>query len=100
MQNFYDNVTVHGTVRADKLLGELSESTRAPIDNAITALRGELETAQSALATAQETIGTLVSNYNTAIEVINNLSERVVALESNYDPTVIGEPSANKKQGE
>ena len=27
--------------------------------------------------------------YNSAIEVINNLSERLAALESNYDPTVI-----------
>lgn len=27
--------------------------------------------------------------FNAAIEVINNLSERIAALESNYDPTVI-----------
>lgn len=27
--------------------------------------------------------------FNTAIEVINNLSERLAALENNYDPTVI-----------
>lgn len=31
----------------------------------------------------------LVIEYNKAIEVINDLSERVAALESNYDPTVI-----------
>lgn len=100
MQRFYDDITVHGTVRANNLSGELSESTHKPIDNQIAALRDELETTQSALAAAQEKIDTLVSNYNNAIEVINNLSERMLALESNYDPTVIGEPPANKKQGE
>ncbi|MDE7406486.1 MAG: hypothetical protein K2M89_06410 [Clostridiales bacterium] len=100
MQRFYDDITVHGTVRADKLSGELSESTRKPIDDQIAAARDKLETTQSALAGAQETIDALVANYNNAIKVINNLSERMAALESNYDPTVIGEPPAIKKQGE
>lgn len=31
----------------------------------------------------------LTEAYNQAIEVINNLSERIVALEKNYDPTII-----------
>ncbi len=31
----------------------------------------------------------LATGYNKAIEVINDLSERLTALESNYDPTVI-----------
>lgn len=31
----------------------------------------------------------LAEKYNAAVEVINNLSERLAALESNYDPTVI-----------
>lgn len=31
----------------------------------------------------------LAEQYNKAIEVINNLSERLAAIESNYDPTVI-----------
>lgn len=31
----------------------------------------------------------LTETYNKAIEVINNLSERVSALEKNYDPTII-----------
>ncbi|MCH5163082.1 MAG: hypothetical protein J1G38_06290 [Clostridiales bacterium] len=42
-----------------------------------------------ALAAVQAANGTLAENYNKAIEVINNLSERLTALESNYDPTVI-----------
>ena len=31
----------------------------------------------------------LTSKYNQAIEVINNLSARIDALEANYDPTLI-----------
>lgn len=42
--------------------------------------------ALASLRTANETLAT---EYNKAIEVINNLSERVTALEKNYDPTII-----------
>lgn len=46
----------------------------------------ELIKALASLKTANETLAT---EYNKAIEVINNLSGRVVALEKNYDPTLI-----------
>ncbi len=42
-----------------------------------------------ALESVRTTNETIAAKYNKAIEVINNLSERVTALESNYDPTVI-----------
>lgn len=89
MQRFYDDLEVHGTIYADNISGELSETTRASLDNQIADLRDELERAQEALDTAQGKIGELAEKYNNAIEVINDLLERVVALESNYDPTVI-----------
>ncbi len=46
----------------------------------------ELTKAVAGVKTANETIA---AEYNKSIQVINNLSERVAALESNYDPTVI-----------
>ncbi len=42
-----------------------------------------------ALASVKTANGTLAQNYNEAVKVINNLSERVSALEKNDDPTVI-----------
>lgn len=42
-----------------------------------------------ALASVKAASETLAAEYNKAIEVINNLSERLAALENNYDPTVI-----------
>ncbi len=48
--------------------------------------QNELIKALASLRTANETLAT---KYNEAIEVINSLSERVTALEKNYDPTLI-----------
>ena len=31
----------------------------------------------------------LINAYNKAIGVINNLSERITAIEKNYDPTLV-----------
>lgn len=41
------------------------------------------------LASVKSANETLATEYNKAIEVINNLSERVTALEKHYDPTLI-----------
>ncbi len=41
------------------------------------------------LASVKKVNETLVDGYNNAIKVINDLSERVKALEKNYDPTII-----------
>lgn len=41
------------------------------------------------LASVKKANETLVDGYNNAIKVINDLSERVKALEKNYDPTII-----------
>lgn len=42
-----------------------------------------------ALASVKKANETLAENYNKAVEVINDLSGRVTALEKNYDPTII-----------
>ncbi|MCX4313973.1 MAG: hypothetical protein OSJ83_09010 [Clostridia bacterium] len=47
----------------------------------------ELIKALASVKTANET---LAAKYNEAIQTINNHSERITALEKNYDPTVIG----------
>ena len=52
-----------------------------------TAQLSELIKALSSVKTANET---LAAKYNEAIETINSHSERITALEKNYDPTVIG----------
>ena len=52
-----------------------------------TAQLSELIKALASVKTANET---LAAKYNEAIETINSHSERITALEKNYDPTVIG----------
>lgn len=42
-----------------------------------------------ALASVKTTNEMLAATYNQAIEVINDLAQRVAALEANYDPTII-----------
>lgn len=49
--------------------------------------QNELIKALASVKTANET---LAAKYNEAIQTINNHSERITALEKNYDPTVIG----------
>lgn len=100
MQNFYDDITVLGVMHAQTISGVLAEETRAPLDARIDELLLSLNAAhdnlanslcvqQDALSAEQTIIADLVEKYNKAIEVINNLAERVTALEANYDPTVI-----------
>lgn len=55
----------------------------------IQTLKTELEIAKNTIASIKETATATATEYNKAIEVINNLSERVYAIEKNYDPTII-----------
>lgn len=41
------------------------------------------------LASVKKANETLTKSYNEAIKVVNDLSQRVLALEKNYDPTII-----------
>lgn len=77
---------------SQKLVNELmAQNTvyKNEIAVAITEFNTTLNMANTALASHKTSIETLTQSYNNAIEVINNLSERLAALESNYDPTVI-----------
>lgn len=99
MQNFYDDINVLGTFTATMIDGELSERALQPLTDAIvdkdrelaelSARFDETASALTELASVKATNEMLAAKYNSAIEVINNLSERLAALESNYDPTVI-----------
>lgn len=53
------------------------------------ALASDLAAAQSTLAELKKENVRIAETYNKAIEVINDLAQRVAALEANYDPTII-----------
>ncbi len=55
----------------------------------VEALESKLTNQDQALAALIAKTERLATAYNNAIKVINDLSERLTALESNYDPTVI-----------
>ncbi len=67
-----------------KRVDEAENETNA-VKSEMTAVRGKLDEIPRFLVIVSE----LVDKYNNAINVINDLSERVTALESNYDPSVI-----------
>lgn len=80
-QRINNDLLVCGKVVADEFCGDLSSD----IKNALAEERQAELAVKADLSVVQE----LAERYNAAIEVINNLSERLAALESNYDPTVI-----------
>lgn len=106
-QKFNEDVVVIGTLTATALNGELSDCVRSQIDDIIEPIAVGVDDAVGRLAYQADKLNTrllaaeaelevvkaqnkaLADSYNTAINVINNLSERLAALESNYDPTVI-----------
>ncbi len=59
------------------------------IDRAAKEYAERLNELARALASVKTVNGTLADEYNNAIKVINDLSERLTALEANYDPTII-----------
>lgn len=70
-----------------RIESELYKATE--IDEKVTALT---ETFSAQLQKYEETIAkynTAAANFNAAAKTINKLSERVAALEANYDPTII-----------
>lgn len=76
------------TARVDGLshdLGDLSGRLKERLQSEV----DEYEGVKKTLDTASRAIAELQERYNKAIEIINDLSERVAQLESNYDPTVI-----------
>lgn len=106
-QTFNEDVDVKGTLTATVISGELSDGVRSQIDDIIEPIAVGVDDAVGRLAYQADKLDTrllaaeaeleavkaqnkaLADSYNNAIKVINNLSERIAALESNYDPTVI-----------
>lgn len=80
-QKINNDLIVCGKVAAEVICGNLSDDIKR-------ALAEERQAELAEKANVSE-VRELAERYNAAIEVINNLSERLAALESNYDPTVI-----------
>lgn len=72
---------------ADKLSEIAAEL--ATLNDGVEPIRAELDEMRSAVAELKANHDRLAIEYNKAIEVINDLSERLAELEKNYDPTVI-----------
>lgn len=94
--DFNENVTVNGNLSARRIDGELGKTALSAIlkrfehvDAELTDMRDSLASAVGKSTGMQSTIEKLAESYNKAIEVINDLEQRVAALEANYDPTII-----------
>ena len=104
---FNEDIKINGVLAAAMLDGKLSPSLEAAVadcmNDAIAPLSQELKMWTERIDTQMRAINelqnqnleitkrldNLTSKYNQAIEVINNLSARIDALEANYDPTLI-----------
>ena len=80
-QKINNDLIVCGKVAAEVICGNLSDDIKR-------ALAEERQAELAEKANVSE-VRELAERYYAAIEVINNLSERLAALENNYDPTVI-----------
>lgn len=89
MQKFNEDIQVNGRLSASILDGTLSDATVQPLVDEIFAVRSANAELSEKLDCALSRIEALTQSYNNAIEVINDLAERVAALEANYDPTLI-----------
>ncbi|MCH5165656.1 MAG: hypothetical protein J1G01_04575 [Clostridiales bacterium] len=85
MRAINEDIKILGKLTVDKLDGLFVAELFQKIDK----LQTQLDEANLLIIKQQESIDLLTVCYNKAIEVINNLSVRVTALESNYDPTII-----------
>ncbi len=72
----------------DKLQAEYS-SRVTESEQALQVFAEQLDALTKTLASVKAANENIATEYNKSIQVINDLSERLAALESNYDPTVI-----------
>lgn len=103
METIDHDVKIFGKVDANELNGKAGDRLLLQIETKINEtvvpliqlaatveeLKVALTETNAIIASQKASIETLTAKYNAAIAVINDLSERVIALESNYDPTVI-----------
>ena len=82
LKNSINNIVTDRLDTAVRLLSERDEVIK-------TEASAQVQQLQEALNNTEERLRAAVENYNTAIQVINNMSARITALEANYDPTII-----------
>ena len=78
-----------GLERENSTLKASTASTANKTAELVTKLRQDLNSQTAALASLKTDNGKMATAYNSAIEVINDLSKRVAAVEKHYDPTLI-----------
>lgn len=75
--------------RESSTLKASTASTANKTAELVTKLRQDINSQTAALASLKTDNGKMATAYNSAIEVINDLSKRVAAVEKHYDPTLI-----------
>lgn len=78
-----------GLERENSTLKASTASTANKTTELVTKLRQDLNSQTAALASLKTDNGKMATAYNSAIEVVNDLSKRVAAVEKHYDPTLI-----------
>ena len=97
MQTLNNNLTVLGILDSKGIGDGLKNSINniavrllSERDEVIkTEASAQVQQLQEALNNTKEQLRVAVENYNTAIQVINELNARMSALEANYDPTIV-----------
>lgn len=104
MQTLNNNLTVLGILDSkgigDGLKKSINDIVTDRLDTAVrllserdeaikTEASAQVQQLQETLNNTKEQLRVAVENYNTAIQVINELNARMSALEANYDPTII-----------
>lgn len=97
MHKINGDMTVLGRLTATELYGKLhiSKALTAELQAitdespAVVSLKSETAALNAQLDELKKENAALADAYNKAIEVINDLAQRVAALEANYDPTII-----------
>jgi len=82
LKNSINNIVTDRLDTAVRLLSERDEVIK-------TEASAQVQQLQETLNNTKEQLRVAVENYNTAIQVINELNARMSALEANYDPTII-----------
>lgn len=82
LKNSINNIVTDRLDTAVRLLSERDEVIK-------TEASAQVQQLQEALNNTKEQLRVAVENYNTAIQVINELNARMSALEANYDPTIV-----------
>ena len=84
MQKFNEDIEIVGELTVNSVRGAFIEKLEQDIRD----INSLIVVLNENIADLKASNELLAQNYNNAVEVINNISERIAALESNYDPTV------------